>query len=97
MQVESGPADREAYLSEMEAEGLHVIEWTDAPGVHYPEHSHPDREVRVVLDGSMTVRTGTTSIELHPGDRVVFEAGERHEVWVGSEGVTYLAGSTRHP
>jgi quercetin dioxygenase-like cupin family protein len=92
-----GSDDRDSALAQLAAEGLLVTEWTDAPGVVYPEHVHPDREVRVVLEGSMIVGVDEASHELGPGDRIELEPGVSHWARVGPDGVTYLAGTTVRP
>lgn len=76
----------------MSDEGLLVTEWTDDAGETYSEHSHPGREVRVVLRGSMTIVVEGLEIELGSGDRIDLEPGERHSARVGPNGVSYLAG-----
>lgn len=93
----TGNVDRRAAAAELAADGLDVIVWEDAPGVEYPEHAHPAREVRHVLEGSMTVGAGGGVHELGPGDRVELDPGERHWARVGPEGVTYLSASSDRP
>ena len=87
--------DRQALIDELRAEGLDVTEWFDDPHASYPEHSHAGREVRVVLEGAMTILVAGTSHELGPGDRLDLEPGRAHSAVVGPEGCTYLAGSDR--
>ncbi len=41
--------DRRRVIDDLQAEGLDVTEWTDEPGTHYTEHTHPRDEVLVVL------------------------------------------------
>jgi quercetin dioxygenase-like cupin family protein len=87
--------DRDDAIASLEAEGLVVTEWSDDAHTSYDEHSHPEREVRIVLDGSMTVRTQGREHLLRPGDRIDLAAGQRHEAEVGPDGVRYLAGTSR--
>lgn len=95
--VRRGDPDRDRALRELEAEGLYVLEWTDAPGVAYPEHAHPVREVRFVLAGSMTIGVEGESHDLGPGDRIDLRPGEPHRAHIGPDGVVYLAGTTHPP
>lgn len=90
----TGRVDRTAVAGELRAEDLDVLVWEDAPDVHYPEHAHPAREVRHVLDGTMTMGCSGETHELGPGDRIELEPNERHWAEVGPGGVTYLAGSS---
>jgi quercetin dioxygenase-like cupin family protein len=74
------------------AEGLVVTEWSDEPNTSYAEHVHETNEVRIVLEGSVTVTTDGRSIDLGPGDRLDIATGQPHSALVGANGVTYLAG-----
>lgn len=87
--------DRQALIDTLRAEGLDVTEWSDQPNATYPEHSHPGREVRVVLDGAMTIIVDGTDHQLGPGDRFDLVPGRRHGAVVGPDGCRYLAGSDR--
>lgn len=89
------PADRRALIAALESEGLSITEWTDDAGVAYPAHAHPYREVRIVLEGSMTMVVDGRRCVLHPGARIDLAADEVHEAAVGPDGVRYLAGTDR--
>jgi quercetin dioxygenase-like cupin family protein len=89
--------DRSVLVSMLEDAGLHVVEWTDAAGVSYPEHAHGSREIRIVLDGSMTVSAGATVHVLGPGDRIELAPDEPHSAVVGDAGVRYLAATDARP
>lgn len=91
-----GPdGDRRGFVRLLRAEGLYVTEWTDGPGAAYPEHSHPFREVRLVLEGALTMVVGSAEVTLGPGDRIDLDPGEPHSARIGEGGVRYLAGTTR--
>lgn len=87
--------DRAALIAALEAEDLLVTEWTDDPGASYAAHAHEHLEIRVVLEGSMTIVTDGTPHVLRAGDRIDLPAGREHSASVGAEGVRYLAGSDR--
>jgi quercetin dioxygenase-like cupin family protein len=88
-------ADRKRIIGALEREGLLVTEWFDEADASYPEHAHATEEVRVVLDGSMTLVIAEVAHELGPGDRVDIAASQPHSASVGPHGVRYLAGSRR--
>lgn len=85
-----------ALAASLEREGFQVYAWADPPGAYYPEHIHPGPEVRVVLEGSITIGFASgTSVTLGPGDRLDVPAGTVHWARVGPEGVRYLCGVRR--
>ena len=87
--------DKEAAIAQLRAEGLDVIEWRDAPGTVYEEHAHSSREVRVVLDGSITFTVGGVEREVGRGERIDLEPREPHAAIIGPRGAHYLAGTDR--
>jgi quercetin dioxygenase-like cupin family protein len=87
--------DRIALIAALEDEGLLVTEWTDDAGASYEPHTHEQLEVRVVIEGSMTIVAGGRELVLRPGDRIDIAPRQPHAAHVGPEGVRYLAGSLR--
>lgn len=87
--------DRVALIAALEAEALFVTEWTDDAGASYPPHKHDQDEVRIVLDGSMTIVADGREHVLAAGDRIDLAPGQVHSATVGDDGVRYLAGSRR--
>lgn len=66
--------------------------WEDPPGTHYHWHTHPEDEVRLVLEGEITIGTEDKVYHLKPGDLLEVPAGTRH--WAKTEGgVKYLCGT----
>jgi quercetin dioxygenase-like cupin family protein len=60
-----------------------VIRVTFAPGARTAWHTHPLGQVLHIVDGVARIgREGEPVRELHPGDSVQFEPGERH--WHGA-------------
>lgn len=60
-----------------------VIRVTFAPGARTAWHTHPLGQVLHIVDGIARIgREGEPVRELHPGDSVQFEPGERH--WHGA-------------
>jgi quercetin dioxygenase-like cupin family protein len=89
--------DRARVIADLKAEGLSVTEWRDEPNTSYPVHTHPHREVRVVLAGTMTVVAQGVTHMLGPGDRIDLPAEQTHSATVGPGGVHYLAASAKEP
>ena len=87
--------DRKRLIRQLREEGLDVTEWSDEPDASYPEHAHAAREVRVVLQGTMTLVVNGVTHVLGPGDRLDLAPDEAHSAVIGPGGCTYLAGSDR--
>ena len=86
---------RTEWIAALEREGWFVTEWTDEPGRHYEAHVHRAAEVRVVLEGSMTILIAGVAHVLHAGMRFDVEPDVTHEAIVGSDGAHYLSGAVR--
>ncbi len=87
--------DRAALIAALEAEDLLVTEWTDDAGASYAPHTHAHAEVRVVVEGSITIVAGGREHLLRAGDRIDLAPGQVHSATIGDAGVRYLAGSLR--
>ncbi|KUJ08337.1 uncharacterized protein LY89DRAFT_659411 [Mollisia scopiformis] len=74
----------------------HVFTWTDGPNAYYSPHSHRGLTTHLILKGQLTItfpKGETPEKKTYTvGDRVDVEAGRVHEVWMGSEGCTYVIG-----
>ncbi|KZF23674.1 hypothetical protein L228DRAFT_246511 [Xylona heveae TC161] len=74
----------------------HVFTWSDGPNAHYSPHSHGGLTTHLILSGEMTVTypkdPHPTKETFGPGARVDVDAGRVHEVWIGSNGCTYVIG-----
>ncbi|KAK4229036.1 hypothetical protein QBC38DRAFT_413381 [Podospora fimiseda] len=73
-----------------------VYTWTDRPNSHYKPHSHPGLTTHLILSGQLHIsypeeQKGVTTT-YKEGERIDVEAGRVHEVWIGSEGCTYVIG-----
>ncbi|KAF7515510.1 hypothetical protein G7054_g14540 [Neopestalotiopsis clavispora] len=86
------PKSTREYEAEVKSWGFsHVFTWTDGP-----PHSHSGLTTHLILRGQLTI---TYPKDDHPekktysvGDRIDVDAGKVHEVWMGSEGCTYVIG-----
>ena len=63
---------------------------------YYPPHKHSGLTTHLILRGQLTIQYPDDAKPLKetfgPGARVDVDAGRRHEVWMGSEGCTYVIG-----
>jgi quercetin dioxygenase-like cupin family protein len=83
------PSEIRRILTE---QGYSVYTWTDSPGTYYPTHTHPDREVRWVVEGEVVIGVEGEEFRLGPGDVVELDPETPH--WARTErGVTYICGS----
>ncbi|WP_461828560.1 cupin domain-containing protein [Aquifex sp.] len=88
----TGITDREKIYEILKKEGFSVYEWSDPPGTYYPTHTHPDREVRWVIEGEVVIGAEGKEIVLREGDRIELEPETPH--WAKTEkGVRYICGS----
>ncbi len=65
-------------------------------GAYYHPHSHAELTTHLVLRGNLTIwypkddRPEKRTYAV--GDRIDVDAGRIHEVWIGTEGCTYVIG-----
>ncbi|KAI2617171.1 hypothetical protein GGR54DRAFT_608524 [Hypoxylon sp. NC1633] len=88
---------RKDYEAEVQSWGFsHVFTWTDGPNAHYRPHSHTTLTAHLVLGGQLTITypkdPSPEKKTYSAGDRFDVDAGRLHEMWVGSEGCTYVVG-----
>lgn len=82
--------EAEEKLKSMGYRNLYL--WEDPPGTYYPWHTHPEEEVRLVLEGEIIIGTEEGIYHLRAGDLLQIRAGVRH--WARTDkGVKYLCGS----
>lgn len=79
-------------LRELGYEGIYL--WEDPPDTYYDWHTHPEDEVRFILEGSIVIGTDKEIYHLKAGDILEVPAGTRH--WARTkEGVKYLCASRK--
>jgi hypothetical protein len=70
--------------------GLHLR------NAHYPPHTHNGLTTHLITKGDLTITypkdKEPKKETFGPGARVDVDAKQVHEVWVGSEGCTYVIG-----
>jgi len=88
----TGIKDKERIYEILKKEGYSVYEWYDAPGTYYPTHTHPNREIRWVIEGEVIIGTEGKEFVLKEGDMIELEPNTPH--WAKTEkGVRYICGS----
>src|SRR3954467_2843809 len=50
-----------------------------AKGVLVPEHSHPNEQVTIILEGALQFRFGTETLVVRPGEVLLIPPGLPHE------------------
>ncbi len=71
-----------------------IYKWCDSPGTYYDWHYHYYDEVRLILEGSITIGTEDKVYHLKAGDLLEVPAGKKH--WAKTEeGVCYLCGTKK--
>jgi mannose-6-phosphate isomerase-like protein (cupin superfamily) len=86
-----GTTDPEEAAKKLEEMGYGgIYPWRDPAGAFYDWHTHPHDEVRLVLEGEITIETEEGRYRLRAGDLMFVPAGTRHRAFVGKEGVVYL-------
>ncbi|ROT37620.1 hypothetical protein SODALDRAFT_334731 [Sodiomyces alkalinus F11] len=83
--------------AEVRSWGFNVVyTWSDSPNYHYKPHSHRGLTTHLITKGSLTIsypEDRNPTKETHGiGARVDVPAGRTHEVWIGTEGCTYVIG-----
>ncbi len=73
---------------------IQMVNWARLPsGNTFAAHYHEDmQEIFIVLSGVTRIRVGDQDAELRPGDAILIEPREVHQMWNdGEEVVDYLA------
>jgi len=69
---------------------------TSSRNAHYPPHKHSGLTTHLILRGQLTISypddKSPKKETFGPGAVVDVDGGRRHEVWMGSEGCTYVIG-----
>lgn len=88
----TGIRDEEKIKDLLKRSGYSVYTWQDPPGTYYDTHTHPDREVRWVIEGEVVIGVNGKEIVLKEGDMIELEPGTPH--WARTQmGVKYICGS----
>jgi quercetin dioxygenase-like cupin family protein len=60
------------------------------PGATVPEHKHENEQLGFVISGTITMRIGSETLELHPGDTYSIPSNVPHEATAGIDGSTVV-------
>jgi quercetin dioxygenase-like cupin family protein len=86
------PSETE-FLKQLEAEGFaRTFVWQDAPGAHYPDHTHQGPTAHIILDGEMTITMKSSPQTYRSGGRCDVPAGAIHSARIGPHGCRYIVG-----
>jgi len=81
--VRTGITDEAAIREALEDEScFNIFRWCDAAGTRYGEHTHPHREIRWVLSGTLQITEGGETLTLRPGDRLESPPETLHSAYV---------------
>ena len=84
--------DRQMFEAELKRDGYDVMTNT-TPGVKVnPEHSHPFDVRAMVVQGAITITSGSEAKTYKPGDSWDLPRGCLHAESYGSEGAVVLVG-----
>jgi quercetin dioxygenase-like cupin family protein len=76
--------------------GLTVVNLRFQRNAYYRPHTHAGLTTHLILEGELTIwfpRDATPEKKTYSvGERIDVEAGRVHEVWMGSDGCTYVIG-----
>ncbi len=88
----TGITDEKKIIEILKERGFSTYTWYDSPGTYYPTHTHPDREVRWVVEGEVIIGVDGKELRLKPGDMIELDPDTPH--WARTEkGVKYVCGS----
>lgn len=81
-------------LKEMGYKDLYI--WQDSPNTFYDWHTHPNDEIRYVLEGSTTIKVKENNLiheyNLQPGQFIEVKSNTLHNAYTKT-GVKYVCGS----
>ncbi len=60
------------------------------PGIHLPEHQHPNEQLGMVIEGSITFTVGGETAELGPGGTWRIPSDTPHSADVGPDGAVVI-------
>ena len=93
--ADAGQVTINKIRARLEQEGLSPSRFDMIPGDSYPDHSHPDDEIRWVVSGQMRVCIGSEQIDLGPGDRLDLAPKVTHSANVVGDDVVVTVAASR--
>lgn len=81
------------WVDKLEKEGYkHVAVVQNGPNSLFPEHTHEEHTVHVILEGELTLIEEDGNKTLKKDDRFEIPAGTTHSAKCGPEGCTFVVG-----
>lgn len=71
--------NEQEWMEKLKQEGFTDIETRPIPTGDFPEHTHDQHTVHVILDGELTIVASEDTRVFRAGDRVEFPAGTTHK------------------
>ena len=68
---------------------------SNEPNTEFPEHTHEETTVHVILDGELTLHDPDGAHVLHVGERFEIPAGKKHSALCGPQGCTFVVGTKK--
>lgn len=90
----AGGRDAEVIRAELEARGLSLHSWSNAPGATYGWHDHDYHKTLVCLTGGIVFHTEAGDVSLSAGDVLELGPGTSHAATVGPSGVRCAEAAT---
>lgn len=75
----------------LDAERMTLTEYRFGPATRYPEHTHPQEQMSVVVDGSATFVVAGDAHAMSAGDVIVVPPSVPHAVSAGDGGARLLS------
>ena len=83
----------EQWVEKLITEGYsEVMAVTQGPNTEFPEHTHDEHTVHVIVEGEFILIDQGIETTLKAGERVEIPAGTTHRAKCGSLGCTFVVG-----
>lgn len=73
------------------SERMTLTTYRFAPGGRFPRHSHPQEQMVLVREGSITFTSSTQAVTLRPDHALVIAPDVPHDATAGSEGAVLVS------
>lgn len=81
------------WMEKLEREGFtDIVVCPNGPDTEFPEHTHNEHTVHVILKGDFTLIEEGGTRTLHEGERFEIPAGTTHRARCESAGCTFIVG-----
>ncbi len=88
--------NQEQWIEKLTAEGFKNLSvCSNGPSTEFPEHTHHDHTVHIILQGEFALHEKDGDKLLHEGERFEIPAGTTHSAKCGSQGCTFIVGTKK--